>query len=375
MRGFITLILLIPWLISPLSWGGARYEATEVTVEGIDFASGDSTQGIPGLINSYYLDDDGTMVTIWRDIMSLSEKNQVSLMRIDKDGRVVNKKTIFENSSKRPEEGAWTTMNISMPDSIFKNARGNTVLFTHYMRYHDVDAEYKGYIYAFEEYDSDFNLVKSVEHGANLPGSLQYYISMDDNGYFYAGVASGVYVYNADFEFIGVIDDMPVPEEYEYFMPVAGGDGACYAYFFSKEDRDIYKLDPVTLTSEYAFTLPLSRSAWLWKGDERDGALFYAVGVMDLYGNDDEFALLRIDKNGKATEIMNWIEQGIAPYFSGTGYTTGENYKENWGGRPIAQYTESGNFYNLAVEDADGDSDTLDDRVLKYYSFYRVAKL
>ncbi|MDR0903671.1 MAG: hypothetical protein LBM59_03460, partial [Ruminococcus sp.] len=353
------------------------YEATEVTVTGIDFASGDSSQGIPGIHNSYYLDDDGTMVTIWRDRMSIDDINQLSLMRIGKDGGVVNKKTIFLNPHVRPDEGAWTTMNISVPDSIFKNARGNTVLFTHYMRYQDDDAEYKGYIYAFEEYDADFNLVKSVEHGANLPDdNLQYYISMDDNGYFYTAVSSGVFVYNADFEFIGAIEDMPVPEEREYFMPATGSDGACYAYFFTKEDRDIYKLDPVTLTSEYAFTLPLSRSAWLWRGDESDGALFYALGA--LTGRREKEAsglLLRIDLSGEASKVMDWEEQGIAPYFHGIGYTSEEDYEENWKGKPAAQYSENGNFYNLVVEDADGSNDTLDDRVLKLYSFYRVPKL
>jgi hypothetical protein len=353
------------------------YEATEVTVTGIDFASGDSSQGIPGIMNSYYRDDDGTIVAVWRDSFGLVTKNQVSLIRIAEDGTIVNKKTIFENLNVRPEEGPWTTFNISVPDSVFKNARGNTVLFGHYMRYQDIDAEYKGYIYAFEEYDADFNLVKSVEHGANLPaGSLQYYISMDDNGYFYTGVGSGVFVYNADFEFLGVIDDMPVPEGYGFFMPIAGSDNSCYAYFYSKEDRDIYKLDPASLTSEYAFTLPLTRSAALWRGDMRDGALFYAVGALTgRREKESSGLLLRIDLSGEATKVMDWEEQGIAPYFHGTGYTTEEDYEENWKGKPAAQYSESGNFYNLVIEDADGDSDTLDDRVLKLYSFYRVPRL
>jgi hypothetical protein len=181
---------------------------------------------------------------------------------------------------------------------------------------------------------------------------------MDDNGYFYSGSRFNAVVYSPDFEFLGEITGLPevsTDNNYlaEFFTPVTGGDGAVYIRKYADDEpQDFYKVDFLTLTAKKVFTLSADKTHTVWRGDMREGALFYTSGEGNKRG------LMKIGKNGIATMLM---------YYEEAGTINNIPMKEIRN----SQFSDNGNFYRLGIDDADGNHDTEGDNVIKLISFIR----
>jgi hypothetical protein len=347
----------------------ATFDVQTLTLDGkIEWFGEGKYAVVPYMPNSFYLDDDGTFVAVWIEDNESFEKHEIRhyLLRISPDGSYT-KTLIYDSGIFDMRE------NFLSVDSfvIYKNPRGNTVLYSIVIQNNPEEYGDNGQItYVFTEFDYDFNQVKKTEHSEawNLYTS-QIYIAMDDNGYFYTGSYKNAYVYSPDFEYLGEITGLPGyidEDDYngEHLVPITGGDGAVYIYQYTDEDPyRFYKIDPQTLSAKNVFSLAADEIDEIWRGDMREGALFYTAGELpeDKY---DEGGLIKINKNGSATRLMYWEEADIGVGFSG------DEYKEYTFSQD-AQFSHDGDFYKFTTADSDGNDETEGDEVIKLISFIR----
>jgi hypothetical protein len=316
---------------------------------------------LASLWNGFYLDDDGTFVVAWHEDYSAFPEKALRqyLLRISPDGSYT-KTLIYDSGSFSFNE------RIIIFDSIgvFKNSRGNTVLFSTVVDSdRGVSEEEMDVTYTFEEFDYDFNRVNKIEYSEDWNMFMTpAFMAMDDNGYFYTGSYGNATVYNPDFEYLGEITGLPMESHIGLFMPITGSDGAVYIY--DEELCDFYEIDPQTLKAKKVFTLSEDESRNVWRGDIRDGALFYTAGELP----DDEFerdCLIKIDKNGSASRLMYWEEAGNDLNHSA------ENNDVDFSDMKYSYITHNGNFYYIKTEDSDGNDETEGDEVIKLISFIR----
>jgi hypothetical protein len=330
---------------------------------------------------SYYKDTDDSFVVLTEEYRnrSLAEDDphydhirSLSLMRIfpgqNKKSETVK---IHEYVSQDNDTRIFEFLS---PSSMWQNERGNTVV--HYTRRYSNPAvpSERGnsdYDYIFEEYDKDFKLIKKAVHSVyDMPGSYagntMDFSAKDDNDNYYIATGGRIIILNADFEMLGAVEGFPDnpsvsikgrEKEYAYLMPSKGGDGAVYAYYFDKKTREIFKINPETLNFEYMFDIDFMKSATLYPGE--GDALFYGVGEY----------LYSIDEKGKTKRVFKWGTNGIAPFFEDNKFIT-DDYENNEA-TALCLYQKDGNYYNILIEDKDGDEKTVNDKELVLYEFIR----
>jgi hypothetical protein len=358
------LSVILICIFTIFTFGGCAnvsFDVQTVTLDGNFDRYGEQENYLfPALRNDGYLDDDGTIVALWReDYYNFPEIHfRQYLLRISTDGSYT--KTLIYDSELTDE---YETLFSLESVGVFKNPRGNTVvvynLFTADIKAGDKESTVT---YIFEEYDNKFNQVKSARYSEPYAIYMnQAWIAMDDNGYFYTGSRLNALVYSPDFEYLGEITGLPEVIEYnnpyqvEYFVPETGGDGAVYIRKYADDDpQNFYKVDPLALTAKKVFTLSPDKTHRIWRGDMRDGALFYTAGETP----QNKFGLMKINKNGMATSLMFLevadIENSI--YMDDIIY---------------AQISENGNFYYLTIEDSNENDESEPDDVIKLISFIR----
>jgi hypothetical protein len=354
-----------------------------VLEENLDFTNYRSALAA-GAAASYYKDNDGSFVLWWEDGYNIE-----NLQKLDKDDPAYDNTCnhylirIFPGEPERTEKvqiREWEQWHLepriyeaNLGAAMWQNERGNTVI--QYVRMYSNTAEPTEHEdgewdYIFEEYDKDFNLIKKASYSAyDLPGGIdgnyQNFVAKDDNDNYYVATGRQIVILNADFDYLGVVDDISENESDSYigsdskpFLLVnKGGDGAVYAYWFDEEIRQFYKIDPKTLTSKYMFDLGIEESASLYPGEGT--TLFYGVGEY----------LYSIDEKGKTKRVFKWGTDGIAPYFVNNRFSPDD--LENSEGGDMCNYEKNGNFYNITVVDKDGDSQTLNDNELVLYEFIK----
>jgi hypothetical protein len=354
-----------------------------VLAENLDFTNYPSRLA-GGAAASYYRDEDGSFVIWWED-----DYNIDSLQKLEEDDPAYDNTCnhylirVYPRQPEKTEKAEireWEQWHLepriyeaNLGSAMWQNERGNTVI--QYVRMYSnavepAEHEDGEWDYIFEEYDKDFNLIKKAAYSAyDLPGgkdgNYQNFTAKDDNDNYYVSTGTQIVVLNADFDYLGVVDDIPKNQSDSYigsesrpFLLVnKGGDGAVYAYWFDEEIRQFYKIDPITLTSEYMFDLGIEETAALYPGT--GGALFYGVGE----------SLYAIDEKGNTKPVFEWGTDGIAPYFVNNRYDPDD--LENSESGEMCFYEKIGNFYNITVVDKDGNSQTRDDNEIVLYEFIR----
>ncbi|MDR0903228.1 MAG: hypothetical protein LBM59_01180 [Ruminococcus sp.] len=369
------LLVILICIFAIFTLGGcanASFDVKTVTLDGkIDWYGEGKDAYFPTIRDGCYLDDDGTIVAVWQeDYRSFKEDNREAetrfyLLRISPDGSYT-KTLVYDSGLLNLDEVFY----FADSSGVFKNARGNTVLLYEVIERNAEDGEEEMDItYIFEEFDYDFNQVKIARYSEPYDSYSQHsFAAMDDNGYLYTGSRLNALVYSPDFEFLGEITGLPEliiynnPYYVEYFIPVTGGDGAVYIQKYADDEpQGFFKIDPQTLTAKKVFTLSADKTHSIWRGDLREGALFYTSGEIPL----NEFGLLKINKNGMATHLMDWEDSGTGIEFSA------KELNELYGISDPADFSENGNFYKLNIVDSDGNNETEGDDVIKLISFIR----
>jgi hypothetical protein len=355
------LLVIIISMLTLCGCANVSFDVKSVTLDGEYERFGEHENDFfPCLRNGYYLDDDGTIVALWREDYTAYPEIQMRqyLLRISPNGSYT--KTLIYDSGLTDLHETLLTVNSF---GIFKNPRKNTVL-VYSLTGTDIKAGEKelNVTYIFEEFDYNFNQVKRLEYSeAYAIDANQSWVAMDDNGYFYSGSRLNALVFNPDFEYLGEINGLPEVIEYdnpyyvEYFIPITGADGAVYIRKVADDEpQTFYKIDPLTQTAKKVFTLSADKTHTIWRGDMRDGALFYTSG--ETAWNENKRGLMKIGKTGIANMLMYWGET-----------------VNNVSTREIvhSEVSDNGNFYRLTIEDSDGNNETEGDDVIKLISFIR----
>jgi hypothetical protein len=366
MKKLLVILICIFTFFTLSGCANASFDVKTVTLDGKFERFGELENCFfPALRDDGYIDDNGTIVALWREDYHAYPETQIRqyLLRISPDGSYT--KTLIYDSGLTD---AYETLLSVESVGIFNNPRGNTVL-VYNMTTANIKAGDKepNVTFIFEEFDYNFNQVNKVQYGETYTMLMNNaFVAMDDNGYFYSGSQLNAHVYSPDFEYLGEItglpkvNDEPVYDDeprydVELFVPVTGSDGAAYIYKYAdKEPRAFYKIDPLTLTAKKVFTLSADKTHTVWRGDMRDGALFYTSGETP----QNKFGLMKISKNGMAAPLM-YLEDID---------TENNIYMEDI---IYAQISDNGNFYYLTIEDSDDGSETKGDDVRKIISFIR----
>jgi hypothetical protein len=313
-------------------------ENRTVIAEKIDFTYSPSKLAVDAAA-SFYKDADGSFVLWWEeretpayngidetDPLYRNSKKQF-LIRLNPETYEITEKKQIHEWMLHNEVTDILDMRIAL--STFQNSRGNTVIaYNKFGR----NGEKQKHHFIFEEYDRDFNLIKTAEFPADsFPGGEEanayIFAEKDDSDNYYLSGGDRVAVFTPDFEFSGIINDIPPnpgdPPGDETGMDdllvSKGGDGAVYAYYFYETKRELYKIDPAALTLKFAQNLDIEDVPWLYTGDKKTLFTRNEADITD----------------------------------------------------PAVFYKKDGDYFNIVVEDKDGDSKTLDDYELVLYEFIR----
>jgi hypothetical protein len=367
-------LIAILLLICGCNLSGITFDSNRlVLADNLDFSYGVGKLAATAAA-SYYKDNDGSFV-IWWEERETQPYNGIS--EDDPNFRDSKKYFLIRINPEAPEEiqktqiGEWKLsdtaereIEMRIPLTAFCNSRGNTVII-----YTKIGRSGEDSIndITFEEYDRDFNLIKAVNHPlSDLPGGEEansyYYAEKDDSDNYYLCGDRNVAVFDADFKFMGKVEDIPenIGESVtgeagnNTVFPSKGSDGAVYVYYIDEINREVYKINPTSLSSQYIFDLSIEDSSWLYPGDS--GYLFYGAGL----------SLIGINADGSTDDVMKWGTYGVAPGFGNNHYTAAEDFEGN-----TCFYKKGKDYYNIVIEDKDGDEETLADKELVLYEFIR----
>ncbi|MDR0991431.1 MAG: hypothetical protein LBL87_00840 [Ruminococcus sp.] len=376
-------LLLIFALTGATSQTGLEFEVKRTVIaDNLDFSYRFKIFANDTNTSSYYKDTDGSFVllvteyansSLKKDDPNYDEKMSLSLIRVY-PGKNIHNKTVKLHEWAGFSTETFISEYYDAP-FIWKNKRGNTVIV--YSRSYSnpiepTEHENGEEDIVFEEYNKNFKLIKKTVYSAyDLPGGVfkNTLVSSekDDSDNYYLSTNTQVLVFDADFKLLGAVDDIPENpslssrgEEnriYAHLMVSKGSDGAIYAYWFDKQTRQIYKINPKTLTSKHMFDIDIEKSAWLYPGE--GDTLFYGYSKK----------LYAIDKTGKAKEVFEEVINGVEPYFGDTEFV--KFNVRHYVSYAVGLYEKDGNYYNLIFEDKDGDSETKNDKQLVLYEFIR----